>query len=51
MMGPQGVPALKGRAITGDGGMPPAMVNPNATMEYQTGMARGGEQLAEIAGL
>jgi len=52
MMGPQGVPGAEGQGYNpAMGGMPPAMVNPNATMEYQTGMARGGEQLAEIAGL
>jgi hypothetical protein len=49
MMGPQGIPGAEGMGYNpAMGGIPPALLNPEATMEGQTGFARGGQGVVEV---
>ena len=50
MMAPPGMPGVEGQEVNpAAGGMPPAMANPMGnTFEGQTGMSRGGQELAGL---
>ena len=50
MMAPPGMPGVEGQGVNpAAGGMPPAMANPMGnTFEGQTGMSRGGQELAGL---